>query len=78
MVAEPRPAPRRRITIPCGHPGCALPAGYIIIQDGHLTVEIMSRHHGSWHRARIRVDEVLEHASTPEETGTLTEHHPLG
>lgn len=51
-------APVQRIPIPCSKPGCRCVAGYIVVSEGKLAVEITSRHNGERHQVLLTLGEV--------------------
>lgn len=50
--------PAQRIPIPCSRAGCRCVAGYIVISEGKLAVEITSRHNGERHQVLLTLGDV--------------------
>lgn len=53
----------RRLSLRCDHPDCHYRAASVVMHEGHLVLEIKSRHGGEWHTTRIRIDEIEMQAS---------------
>lgn len=62
--------PVTRIPIPCSKPGCRCVAGYIVVSEGKLAVEITSRHNGERHQVLLTLGDVAAMVS-PTDTSTL-------
>lgn len=60
----------QRIPIPCSRPGCRCVAGYIVVSEGKLAVEITGRHNGERHRVLLTLGDVAAMVS-PTDTSTL-------